>query len=250
MNKMTRGQFLKLIGVGAAGAMVLPFVKPLASFTGAGVGNTASARSGGGGPVYPIGSTPLGIPMSEWVTRWAQWAFAFPDTESPILDANGRLLMKHQPEGEDGMFIISGGYGVNRKIVISSKQSIMFPVLNGAWGYADAFKMNRKFDNDEQLMRIVREEIDTHSILEATLDGNPVPFYRVDSGGMFYMYNADSTYFNGKAGLTRAFADGYYVFLKPLSKGTHTIFFHGRLDNALVSPPMYDNEVMHFVEVV
>jgi hypothetical protein len=256
LNKknLTRRDFLKLIGALGVGVAAIPIIKsvPIPMNVNAKAGITATTTTSNNGLVYSPGENPAGLPMSEWVARWSQWAFAYQDPQSPILDNTGQILQREQPEGQRDMFFLTGGYNVNRRVVIPHTAAIMFPVLNGTWGYSDENKIG-KIRDDEHLKSLVRSELNTHSILEATINGQPVPFYRIDSGEPFNMYNEQSVYFRTKEedkGFTRAFADGYYAFLKPLPIGTYTIYIHGRLEKALVQPPMYDNEVMHFVSVI
>ena len=64
--------------------------------------------------------------------------------------------------------------------------------------------------------------------LEATVDDWPVTSYRVISDPIIFDINIrEENRLGLPVGMNRASADGYWIFLKPLSPGEHRLYFHG-----------------------
>lgn len=227
---MNRRDFLKMAGATVAGLAIIPFINPMKAFAGTGT--------------IPINDH---TKKREWIIRWSQWVWTYPDSISPILDEDGELLARNQPPGQKTMFFLTGGNKSEkliRHINISRHSYIMFPIIMGTWTYSAS-----KANNDEQIIQEMRDEIDTTSILIAKLDGKDVPYERIDSGELHPQYNAKSEHFETDAGFSRAFTDGYWVFLDPLSVGTHSIYLKGRLEKALDTKKPYQNEVTYDITI-
>ena len=64
------------------------------------------------------------------------------------------------------------------------------------------------------------------------MDGISIPAQRVRSSPKIFEVelNEDNPYDVKGGGRTKAMADGWWVFLKPLSKGVHRIIFRGSCD--------------------
>jgi hypothetical protein len=78
---------------------------------------------------------------------------------------------------------------------------------------------------------IKRSEQATNRLIkiEASIDDQKVGHledYRVRSEVFDLTFPKDNVY-NVKPGLTRSVCDGYWLFIKPLQAGTHSIFFKG-----------------------
>jgi hypothetical protein len=82
--------------------------------------------------------------------------------------------------------------------------------------------------SDQELVRYTAKDINQTSFLEATLDHinlTGLSRYRIRTW-IHLDIEADNIW-DVKSGPTDAVSDGYWVFLKPLKEGKHTISFHG-----------------------
>jgi hypothetical protein len=84
----------------------------------------------------------------------------------------------------------------------------------------------------EELIRYTAKDIDLTRSLEAIVDGTavtPLLTYRIQS--YFGLDLVKGNIWDVKAGPTLAASDGFWVFLKPLNEGNHTISFQGAEPN-------------------
>ena len=83
--------------------------------------------------------------------------------------------------------------------------------------------------HDEALLYRAKDEIDKIENLDVIIDGtrlSNLKKFRVQSGAFDVNLPQDNIW-GVKPGKTRAAADGYWIFLKPLPKGKHTLQFNG-----------------------
>src|SRR5207237_449577 len=94
------------------------------------------------------------------------------------------------------------------------------------------------FTNEKELKEFVGHDIDDIVLHNVIVDGQNVPTCRVKSDPPVFPVNiavdlphgvngTDSGAYIGPGGTTEASADGYWAFLKPLSKGQHKIHLVG-----------------------
>jgi hypothetical protein len=124
------------------------------------------------------------------------------------------------------VWFLAGTFGnsVRRKCEIPSETAIFFPIIEKECSFAeegDQLKTESQLcDRASYLMDMVTE-------LRATIDGNDVRNlreYRVRSKVFDLVFNSDNVY-DVTPGITRSVTDGYWLFLKPLPKGDHVIYF-------------------------
>jgi hypothetical protein len=118
-----------------------------------------------------------------------------------------------------------GGSIVERKCVVPAGKAILFPVIN--------FEMNPlekpELKTEAELIRHVREDEDDIAKLEALLDSEILPIYRVQSDPLIFPLTVpdNNSLDIPTDGITYATSDGYWVFLKPLDPGDHNLYFAG-----------------------
>lgn len=82
--------------------------------------------------------------------------------------------------------------------------------------------------SDNELIENVVEHMELISKRECYINGVPVPIQRVRSTPVvFDLEVTNDNVFGLEAGFTKASADGYWVFLKPLTKGDYFVSFSG-----------------------
>lgn len=166
-----------------------------------------------------------GRPVSEYVNKWWQWTYTMPKELSPVRDMTG----EHCQVGQSGdVWFLAGGYGtskIRRSCVIPEGKFIFFPVINmvyyrGTEGELSCEKAKEyaALNNDA----LVSIEIGLDSITA----WNPANT-RIASENCFDLLGLVSRKLNPPR-VYPAATDGYWVMLRPLAKGRHTLRFTAR----------------------
>lgn len=194
---------------------------------------TVSAKAGNPNPgVLPVNSNSYGNTYEQWSEKWWQWTISIPAPINPILAPTG---FYDASIGQSGNVWFLAGTdnktGIERTVEIPAGKAIFFPIVNVLF-----FNDN---DYSEDYMRdVTKAIIDDTKVLEVTVDGKPLKNldnYRVGSdlfvvktpenGG--FIYNPDLKTQESYPSVS----DGYWIMLKPLSKGVHIISIHGLVVN-------------------
>ena len=112
-----------------------------------------------------------------------------------------------------------------RRCIIPSGKAILFPIIVSQFSYSEVPSIK----TDEELISYTARDIVCWSLLEATIDRlklHGLEKYRIQFGP-FDLSLSENNIWNIRAGSTKAASDGFWVFLKPLKDGDHTISFHG-----------------------
>jgi hypothetical protein len=172
---------------------------------------------------YEADSSPYGVSYGQWTVRWWCWFLSIEIRKSE------NFVFEKQATSE--VMFLAGKVGdedksiPNRSCIVPSSSAILFPVIN-----CEVNSLERPaLTNEDDLIRYVGAEENTIILKECIVDGTPIPAQRVISDPKIFdvelnEYNAYGVRGGGK---TVAAGDGYWVFLKPLSKGVHRITFRG-----------------------
>lgn len=195
--------------------------------------------------IAPPDSLPYGKSYEEWGAKWWQWVEAIPYSINPMYDDTGRYcgVNQHGP-----VWFLAGTTGTEatRACTIPAGKMIFFPIINYNSDYpcpVPGFQPGPG-QSLEQFLTIgysgnvgVRQYVDHVTAVSASLDGVQVQDlllppeaspYRTTSPMFFF--KADPSLAVGDPCLPKAFAgvsDGYWVMLKPLPRGRHTLMFSG-----------------------
>ena len=191
------------------------------------IGGTANAFGNKSGEPIPPGSfrAALNGGYPELTARWWTWATGiFPDT--PILDETGELC----GQGQKGrIWFLAGSFGntVVRDCTIRGRKTLFFPVFNTLWWTPE------DGPTAEAVRVLANQSVDVEGLtMEVLVDGEPVEDifgYRAQSppGGSPYTVlegSAGNVLFGIEPGVRDpSVADGYWVMLRPLSRGEHTV---------------------------
>jgi hypothetical protein len=168
---------------------------------------------------------PYGISFGQWTVRWWQWAYSTPININPVADKSGINANINQ-DGE--VWFLAGTFGegklVERYCSIPFNKAVLIPVIN--------YEINRierpDLDSDSEMVKHVTADQDDIINKEIKINDRSVPIFRVKSDPIIFpLYIHPDNYFKMNGGNTFATADGYWVFLKPIPKGNHQIYFHG-----------------------
>ena len=175
------------------------------------------------------GSTPYGVPYEDWMTKWWQWNMQIPKEQHPqAVDPN---VIKC-PVGESGnvsflTHILQGKsqYGCT----IPAGNAIMIPILTGECTSDEA-----KSSVPADMMKCATEG-NKYSTFDATVDG--VRLSGLDQNdarsGIFNMTVPMDNFLDLKPGQWNAVTGGYFVFVKPLPVGNHTVGISARVTNPI-----------------
>ena len=196
----------------------MPMVRSALIVIAALAGSTAYGQASDQAVIPPAESI-LGLSQAEWSVKWWQWAFSFPRTSSPVSDKTGEQCGEKQP---DGLWFLAGTYGTARAIrtcKVPSGRILFFPLVNYVV-YPRQGTSVSCFALASEAARLT----DDPDILILQLDGR-----RIDLP--LSHRQVPSTCFDIGAGreppapLAPTAANGYYVALRPMSPGTHTLDF-------------------------
>ncbi|MEI2696319.1 MAG: hypothetical protein V9E90_14720 [Saprospiraceae bacterium] len=187
--------------------------------------------------VFPLNSQPFGKPLASWTEDWWRYAFSLPCEINPLMDETGI----HADKGQKGpvYFLVGNSGGVStRKVVIPYGKGILFPIINVI---NDAPCPNLDYTLapgqtlEDYLKDGAKTAIDMAENLAVELDGKSIgglEQFRVPTNLFTFIGDPDlSTCVDPCILGTKqdAVSDGYWILLKPLSKGSHLLHFHGEI---------------------
>lgn len=159
----------------------------------------------------PMVETVDGVTLAEWTARW--WRWADDQWVAPYLDPDGRFCQVGQSGPVWFLAGTNGRFQPKRECVIPEGKHLLLPVINMiSYGVDESatcasLQGGAAVNNDNLLSAVV------------VLDGkllDDVRKRRVSSEGCFRMDPDDED-------STLAAADGYWLLLKPLPRGRHTL---------------------------
>jgi hypothetical protein len=201
------------------------------------VASSAGAQSTIGPPslAFNARAYPYGRSMVTWSESWWRWLMSSPASSNPNLDATGADC--GQGQGGDVFFLAStfGPGSLTRTCTVPAKTALLVPLSAYLNDYPCPASFGFEPPPGETLEQFLAEGAagveDGVTSLSLTVDGAAVP-------NLFdYRYGTPLFHFTGDPSLTAAVdpcvtgtnqvaaADGFYVILKPLAPGAHTVTF-------------------------
>lgn len=179
--------------------------------------------------LYQPNQSAFGKKMSEWSAEWWQYVLSTPQNPNPLLDPTGGYctIVQHGPvwflEGA-----IRGAGDVTRTCSLPEGKALFFPLLN-------LVDINVATQPVWELRAEIAGCMDAAFNISLEVDGQAIPSKellrsRVRSVPFEVVYPADgvpTTPPVPAAIYSPAVDDGYYVMLRPLAVGTHTLHFTG-----------------------
>lgn len=173
--------------------------------------------------VRPPDRRAFGKTYGEWAAAWQQWAFGIRASQSPFLDDTGQFA----GVGQSGpVWFLAGNFGGTsvRNITVPAGKSLFFPVVNSFF------------------IRTEPEEPTDVAGIRAILKGFLPPTYSCEIDGRSVVglvdYYTESPLFDETLFAANLFGlepgvygpamtAGYYLMVRPLRPGAHTIHFSG-----------------------
>jgi hypothetical protein len=211
MNSLGRRAWFSAAALTVAGLVAVPL---------------ASAAS----PAYPSKAKVYGKKMGEWVADWWQWVLSTPIGVNPFFDADGT----NAGVGQRGKawFLVGSDTGdaTTRAINVPAGRPILIPVIATWWDNAGLLPSDW-FTTDELYAKVAQfaDGVDAESVV-FTIDGvalTDIAKRRVKSIEFEYAVSPGSIAvgLGAEEGtiIYPAVSDGFWVMLRPLSAGNHTI---------------------------
>ena len=186
-----------------------------------------------------IDAKPEGQTYGRWAAEWWQWVLGIPFAVNPLLDTTGEHCAQRQV---DEVWFLAGSIvgPVVRDCEIPGRKSLFFPLINN---FAGAFLNDPPEQRTEEFVRAlgsctvpveISVEIDGFKVRRPTRfftgpSGSQSPFFNVQlpPGNLFGAIPVSSGLPDEtvvpELVLTPSAEQGYYLFVRPLSPGTHTI---------------------------
>ena len=155
-----------------------------------------------------------------WSARWWMWAASFRGEESPVTDREGTRCSSGQ-EGET--FFLAGAYGsdpVQRTCTVPRGKYLFFPLLTYIvlpdGGSRDC----------DQLKSEARSMVRNPTLLFAQVDGRAIPALESRRAAPAKCFNVNARTHGPNVSSA---SDGYWLMLRPLPPGRHTLHFGGQV---------------------
>ena len=192
-------------------------------------------------PVFGPHAHPYGQSYGEWGADWWTWALTQPADVNPMLDTTG----ENCAQGQRGrVWFLAGTFfgdppAVSRTCTVPRGKALLFPVLNGFSGATKGDPENEKTEAFHR-NRVV-SQMRAVSGLHATIDGVAVRHIKAryfEQSPIFKVVLPDNNLFDLNRDCLPASVEagcevfptvdaGYYLMVKPLRRGRHTIAFGG-----------------------
>lgn len=185
--------------------------------------------------VAPASTSPHGQTYGRWAAEWWQWALGIPAVKNPILDPTGEFCQERQL---GKVWFLAGSFGTDpvvRNCTVPRGTALFFPLINTLYG---AFLNDPPETRTEEAVRELSKCMVPVTELSLVIDGFAVPrlfrFFTGESRRQSPLFNIqlppdnvtglDETIIPELV-LSPSAEQGYYVFVRPLPPGNHTIQF-------------------------
>lgn len=204
---------------------------------------TASAQSGKV-DIFPIDSKPYNSTYGQWTANWWKWALSVPQENNPITDQTGKYCGLNQ-KGPVWFLTGTTGGSVVRECTIPAGKAILLTPLNIECSYAEFPALT----TERELRDCAKWP---GASVAVTIDGKDVhdlQQYQSQSP-LFNATFPKSNLFGAPGGPTQAVSGGWWLLLKPLSPGKHTIHASGNvIDNPTTGTQSFATEVTYHLIV-
>lgn len=231
--------------------------------------HAASLSMGTGTKVkfFKIDAAPYNHTYSEWSAKWWQWALSIPlynpEPNHPLFDGTDCSVAQ-----SGNVWFLGGRFcetgkdcplpgTIVRSCTIPKGTALFIPIVNAEDSLLEETELGGSNLTIDSMRTFLAGILDTVTELQLVVDGIPIQNikedFRVQSP--VYDFTLPPPYYNGDptkpnnvftaiepgnypAGTyySQAVGDGYYVMLKPLSPGPHTILFSGTFPNDPENP--------------
>lgn len=183
--------------------------------------------------LHSVDSSPYNTTSREWAQKWWQWYVSVPKTQSPNypeypnhIQTNDCSVLQDPKSPVFFLFTpLVEMSNVEWSCTVPKDKSIMIPIVSALADFGDPTLPEK---TDESLLSTVKPGNDFAQI-KVTLNGeklgyNSDPKWRILTDFFNITLPEHNLWMDKeKPGTYRAVADGYFLFLKPLSPGEHLL---------------------------
>jgi hypothetical protein len=196
----------------------------------------ANDHGGNGGDprIVPTSAVIEGRTYHEWTAAWWQWVTAFAPDANPATDTTGEFA----GQGQSGaVYFLAGTFGGSavRAISVPFGRYFWLPMATSEWDTVPGIPNPLELPDPLSIpdIRRIAASMSNDTVVTCTIDGvrvNNPRQYRVRSPVFSMNMDPDFAEFGGypTSYIRTAVADGYWLMVKPLPVGRHTIRFTGR----------------------
>ena len=191
--------------------------------------------------IAPINTSPAGQTYGRWAVEWQQWVYGVTAATNPLVDKTGENCAQRQV---GKVWFLAGstvGPVVRNDCEIPAGKSLFFPLINTGYG---AFLNDSPDTRTEEYVRAtgscslptqISVQIDGFNVPRPTryftgASGSQSPFFNIQlPPGNFLGLHDNNPNVSGdlleadELVMSPSVEQGYYLFVKPLSVGPHTI---------------------------
>jgi hypothetical protein len=168
-----------------------------------------------------------GKTYGQWSAAWWQWAANISEPNSPVTDQTGADCAVNQT---GPVWFLAGTAGglATRSCTVPPGKAILVPIING-----ECSSVEGNGTTDAALRACAKDQMDAVTQTSASVDGTAIDLGPVSQGRfrfqspLFTITFAPNNGFGVTAGTGQAVADGFWLLIRPLSAGQHTIDFQG-----------------------
>ena len=188
--------------------------------------------------LYSIDESPFGTPYSTWIAKWWNWTAGIPNTEHPRDFAERTCNVSQM--SKDVWFlpdILNGK--IVRECEVPHGKAIFIPITTGEQSVAESEEFKGKPLNELKNSLIKGASYcDNYNVERvAEIDGKKVQGlegnspYRTNTTEPFNLTWGENNIYDVKPQTSPAFAEGWFLFVKPLPQGDHTIKVLSKISN-------------------
>jgi hypothetical protein len=171
----------------------------------------------------PASTDPDVLRYRDWAALWWQWAAKAPAATNPMTDTTGAQCANDQTASVWFLAPVYGGGTANRSCTVPARTKLFFPIINSLSCAGPGETPTLK-----ELRRIARPPIDNVTGVSVTVDGAPLPEWKIKytKSVSFALTLGEGNVLQAPAGTYDPCGDvGYYAMVPSLSAGTHTVHF-------------------------
>jgi hypothetical protein len=182
---------------------------------------------------FPSDSEPYGLTYGEWSAEWWKWLDSIPEDRNPAADTTGAFCAENQ-NASGPVWYLAGTWGSKeeRSCTIPFGKGLLLSPIEILCSPADTPGIR----TEEDMRKCAKEDQDKVNLVRVTVDGMDIPNmteYRFQSP-LFNLTLPENNALGVPAQENQGVSDGYFVMLKPLSRGEHEIRSVGSLTEVTV----------------
>jgi hypothetical protein len=241
MNIMISKQSMRLAVILSSGSLLL-----IMSLTVILVLNFAQAQ--GSNPyTFPVNSSPYGISYKNWTAKWAAWQDGIPNSynwnfkDTPGVNYIPKDCSYMQDPSSPVFFLPWVGKELGTYVtvtcIVPHNKAILISVDSGTGDYSDP---SVKLKTPSELIRLETESNKYPNEFHATLDGRPLDLINDEvhkvTSDLYNLTLPKDNLWGEPEGPDKAITQGWWLMLKPLPTGEHTVHYNTGYGNSKSNP--------------